>query len=67
MKILTAFTTVAVALTGIAAPAVAQRERVVVRERTVTHRQNVRDHRRRQVCTVRYRHRERVRTCRYIR
>ena len=67
MKLLTAFTVAAVALTGIAAPAVAQRERVVIRERTVTHREGYRDHRPRQICTVRYRHHARVRTCRYIR
>ena len=54
-------------LTGLvpAAPAAAQRERVVVRERTVV-RHETRRQRPRQVCTVRYRHGERVRTCRTV-
>ena len=67
MKLLTAITAGVVAITGLAAtPAAAQsRERVVVRERTVYHHtRNYRRPHRRTVCTVRYRHGERVRTCR---
>lgn len=49
---------------GATAPAAAQ-ERVVVRERTVV-RHETRRARPRQVCTVRYRHHQRVRTCRTV-
>lgn len=65
MKLLIALTAGMVAMTGLATPAAAQRERVVVRERTVVRHQNYR-HRPRQVCTVRYRRGERIRTCRTV-
>ena len=83
MKILTALTAATVAFTGLAAavPAAGQ-DRVVVRERTVdpgmrNTRVVVRERpvvrrgygyrRPTRVCTVRFRHGERIRTCRFAR
>ena len=76
MKFLSAIAAAAVALTGLAAaaPAAAQdrvvvRERVtpgrvVVRERTTTVRRSYGYRRPVRTCTVRFRHGERIRTCR---
>lgn len=82
MKLLSALAAAAVALTGltVAAPVSAQ-DRTVVRERTVEpavtnsrvvvrERTTVRrsyGNRSRRVCTVRYRHGDRIRTCRTVR
>ena len=72
MKLMSFFAAGLVALTGlapvvVAAPASAQ-ERVVVRERTVvTSRRGYHRPRTRRVCSVRYRHGERIRTCRTVR
>lgn len=65
MKLLTLAMAGIVAVTGFTAAPVSAQERVVVRERTVVRHSSYRP-RARRVCTVRYRHHERVRTCRTV-
>ena len=65
MKLLTLALAGIVAATGFTAVPAAAQERVVVRERTVVRHSSYRP-RAHRVCTVRYRHHQRVRTCRTV-
>ena len=73
MKI-TAIIACGLAAVVMAVPAANAQERVVHRERVVTHQRTTvvrrggpRYHAMRRVCTVRYRHHQRIRTCRTVR
>ena len=71
---MTALIACGLAAAAMAVPAAQAQDRIVQRERVVTnnrttvvHDNGRRYHRARRVCTVRYRHHQRIRTCRVVR